>query len=174
MSAAVSVIALGTKLPPIALPATDGSLIDLSALQGRVILFIYPWTGRPGLPNPPGWDEIPGAHGSTPEIEGFRDLAPQFAALGVMIFGLSLQTTEYQREMVLRLNVPFPILSDAEGAFGRALDLPSFRAGEDLYLTRLTLLIEQARIERVFYPVLDPAGHGREVLRWMQKERSGG
>ncbi len=65
----------GTRLPPFALPATDGRQVDLAALAGKTLLIVYPWTGRPGHPNPPDWDAIPGAHGSTPELEGFRDRA---------------------------------------------------------------------------------------------------
>jgi peroxiredoxin len=158
---------LGTTLPSLVLPATDGSVVDLAALPGRSILIVYPWTGRPGHPNPPDWDVIPGAHGSTPELEGFRDREPTFAALGVRLFGLSRQTTEYQRELVARLALPFPLLSDALGSFAAALGLPSFITGGEVYLKRLTLLIEGGRIAAVFCPVPDPAGHAGEVLRWL-------
>jgi peroxiredoxin len=109
-------LAPGLSLPPIALPATDGSDISLAALKVRSIVAVYPWTGRPGRPNPPNWDDIPGAHGSTPELEGFRDHYAEFAQRDVQIYGLSRQTTAYQREMAMRLGLPFLILSDAEGA----------------------------------------------------------
>ena len=72
----------GTRLPSFALPATSGSNLDLAALAGRSILIVYPWTGRPGHPNPPDWDVIAGAHGSTPELEGFRDHADAFGSSG--------------------------------------------------------------------------------------------
>ena len=84
---------LGTALPRIALPATTGEEICLAEMPGRSVLIVYPWTGRPGHPNPPNWDDIEGAHGSTPELEGFRDLSPDFAALKVGLFGLSGQAT---------------------------------------------------------------------------------
>lgn len=155
----------GLQLPRIAFSATDGSRIDLSGLSGRSLLIVYPWTGRPGLPDPPGWDDIPGAHGSTPELEGFRDRHAEFLRSGVRLFGLSRQPTEYQREMAERLALPFPILSDSDGRFGAALRLPSFAAGGETYLTRLTLLIADRLIERAFYPVNDPKGHAAEVLR---------
>ena len=137
------------------------------------MLFVYPWTGRPGHPNPPGWNDIPGAHGSTPEIEAFRDLAPEFTQLQVDVFGLSHQTTDYQREMTERLRVPFPILSDAAGRFAAALDLPSFATGGANYLKRLTLILEAGRIERVFFPVPEPEAHAGEVLHWLEQERAG-
>lgn len=155
----------GTTVPPVALPATDGTAVNLAALRGRSVVIVYPWTGRPGFPNPPDWDLIPGAHGSTPELEGFRARHGDFAQEGVRLFGLSRQDTAYQRQLVARLGLPFPILSDEAGAFGAALELPTFATGGETYLKRLTLVIAHSRIERVFYPVIDPAGHAAEVLR---------
>jgi peroxiredoxin len=157
-------LAPGTKVPPVALPATDGRAVDLAALQGRSVVVVYHWTGRPGVPNPPDWDEIPGAHGSTPEFEGFRDRHADFARADLRLIGLSRQDTAYQRELVARLGLPFPIVSDEAGAFGTALALPTFATGGAIYLKRLTLVIADGRIERLFYP-LDPAGHAAEVLR---------
>ncbi|MET0688388.1 MAG: peroxiredoxin [Methyloceanibacter sp.] len=159
----------GTKLPSIALPATSGDLIDLAALPGRSIVAVYPWTGRPGVPNPPNWDDIQGAHGSTPELEGFRDLFAAFAEQSVRIFGLSRQPTEYQKEMVDRLRLPFPILSDAGGAFASALELPSFTTGDENYLKRLTLIVDAGRIAHVFFPVPDPDHHANDVLHWFKE-----
>lgn len=156
-------------MPAIALPATDGSEICLASLPGRSVVAVYPWTGRPGHPNPPDWDNIPGAHGSTPELEGFRDLAPQFAALGVAIFGLSGQGRDHQTEMVERHGLPFPVLSDAEGRFASALALPTFATGGVDYLKRLTLVIRDGTLETVFYPILEPDRHAEEVLAWLRQ-----
>src|SRR5687768_17501810 len=98
----------GIALPSVPLSSTQGTQIDVATLAGRSIIIVFPWTGRPGRPDPPGWDDIPGAHGSTPELEGFRDKQDSFAAIGAKIFGLSRQTTDYQREMAERLRLPFP------------------------------------------------------------------
>lgn len=165
-------LAPGMTLPPITLPATDGTAVNLAEIRGRSIIAVYPWTGRPGLPNPPDWDQIPGAHGSTPELEGFRDRHADFAQTDVRLFGLSRQDAAYQRELVARLGLPFPVLSDAEGAFAAALKLPTFVTGGTTYLKRLTLLIADGRIARVFYPVIDPAGHAAEVLREVENATS--
>jgi peroxiredoxin len=155
----------GMTLPSIALAATDGTIVALAGLQGRSIVAVYPWTGRPGHPNPPDWDLIPGAHGSTPELEGFRDRHTDFVRRDIRLFGLSRQDTDYQRELVARLALPFSILSDADGAFGAALRLPTFSTGGVIYLKRLTLLIADGRIEAVLYPVADPGNHAAETLR---------
>jgi peroxiredoxin len=160
----------GMRLPSLLLRATDGSDIDLAALAGRCAVAVYPWTGRPGLPNPPHWDDIPGAHGSTPELEGFRDLDAEFRRLGVRLFAFSRQATDYQRELVSRLGLTFQILSDADGLFTTALRLPSFTTGGETYLQRLTLVLTDGVIEYVFHPVSDPASHAGDVLRWLKRE----
>src|SRR3546814_10916999 len=109
------------RWPAIALPSTAGGAVDLSRLAGRSVVYVYPMTGRPDRPTPAGWDAIPGARGCTPQSCAFRDHHAELAALGARVFGLSVQTTEYQREMVERLHLPFPVLSDAEFAqIGRA------------------------------------------------------
>ena len=104
----------GVALPDLALPATSGAPVNLSKLKGRVILYVYPRTGVPGVDAPPGWDDIPGARGCTPQSCGFRDHYAELKALGAaQVFGLSTQDTDYQREAAQRLHLPFPILSDA-------------------------------------------------------------
>ena len=163
-------LAPGARLPPLALPATDGGTTNIGSLPGRSLLVVYPWTGRPGRPNPPNWDDIRGAHGSTPELEGFRDRHAEFLTLGIRLFGLSRQTTDYQRELVARLALPFSILSDADGRFADALALPSFTTGGEIYLERLTLAVKDGQIEKMFYPVADPAGHAAEVLSWLGRQ----
>jgi peroxiredoxin len=158
----------GLALPRLALPATSGGEICLAKAPGRSVIFIYPWTGRPGHRNPPNWDDIPGAHGSTPELEGARDHAAEFAALKVALIGLSRQPTEWQRELGERLRLPFPILSDADGRFSDAFALPTFATGGTTYLKRLTLVVSDGRIEQVFYPVPRPESHAAEVLSWLR------
>jgi len=160
----------GLALPRILLPATTGAEICLADVPGRSVLIVYPWTGRPGHANPPNWDDIEGAHGSTPELEGFRSLATDFAAVNVGLFGLSGQAKDWQRELAERLALPFPILSDAEGRMAAALALPSFAKGGESYLKRLTLIVSSGTIEHLFHLVPDPASHAGEVLQWFRNE----
>lgn len=155
----------GLPLPDIALPSTHGASISMARAAGLNVFYIYPWTGRPGLPDPPNWDDIPGAHGSTPEAQGFRDLHAQFCAARIQVFGISGQDTAYQREFSDRCNLPFALLSDAAGALRTTLSLPTFEAGGVLYLKRLTLLARDGQLERCIYPVSDPGNHASEVLR---------
>lgn len=157
----------GMRMPDIALPTTAGREVSFARIPGMVIVYCYPWTGKPGLPNPPDWDHIPGAHGSTPQAEGFRDLFAGFLQVETPVFGLSTQSTEYQHEFSKRLGLPFEIASDERFTLARALDLPTFATGGVTYLKRLTLAIRDGRIERVYYPVSSPASHPREICAWL-------
>lgn len=155
----------GLQLPAIALASSAGVPIDVSVVTGGIALFIYPFTGTPGEPNPPLWDEIPGAHGSTPEAEGFRDAMPLFAIKGIKVIGLSSQPTQEQQAFARRASLTFPLLSDVELKFAQALRLPRFETGGKIYLRRLTLLLRDGRIEKVIYPVHPPHTHAQDLLK---------
>jgi peroxiredoxin len=164
----------GLRLPPVALPATDGTLVDLASLPGRVVVFAYPRTGRPEeLALVPDWDSIPGARGCTPQTCAFRDLHEEFAGLGCRVYGLSTQDSAYQQEMVGRLQVPFPVLSDARLELSAALRLPTFEVAGQTLLKRLAWVACDGVIEKVFYPVFPPDRNAGEVLAWLRGKNRG-
>ncbi len=154
----------GTRLPDVALPATRGANVNLARFQERAIVFVYPMTGTPGLPNPDGWDDIPGAHGSTPQAESFRDLYGQFQLVGWDVFGVSSQPSSDQRAFAHRAGIPYLLLSDENFGFANALRLPRFTAGGTAFLTRLTFVVRNGVIYRTIYPISDPQGHAAQIL----------
>lgn len=164
----------GAVLPPVALAATDGESVDLSRLPGRTVVYAYPRTGRPGVPNPDGWDLIPGARGCSPQSCAFRDHFAELRALGVArVFGLATQDTAYQAEAAGRLHLPFPLLSDAALALTRALRLPTFEVAGMTLLKRITLVVDDGRVTKVFYPVFPPDANAGEVVGWLRREQGG-
>ncbi len=159
----------GMKLPDIALAATSGPAVNLSKLKGRTVLYVYPRTGVPGVDAPPGWDDIPGARGCTPQSCGFRDHFAELKALGIAgVYGLSTQDTGYQREAVERLHLPFPILSDADLKLARAIDLPTFSTSGMTLFKRMALVIDDGAIVKAFYPVFPPDKNAQEVVAWLR------
>jgi peroxiredoxin len=158
----------GATLPALALPSTLGGTVDLGRLPGRVAIYVYPMTGRPGVPLPDGWDAIPGARGCTPQSCAFRDHYGELQSMNVGVFGLSTQTTTYQQEARDRLHLPFQLLSDAALELKRLLRLPTFFAGGMELYRRLTLIVNNAAIEKVFYPVFPPDRNAEEVLSWLR------
>jgi peroxiredoxin len=162
----------GMAMPDIALPATTGPDVNLSALTGRTVLYIYPRTGVPGVDPPPGWDQIAGARGCTPQSCGFRDHFGELKRLGVThVYGLSTQDTAYQQEAANRLHLPFPLLSDHKLLLATALWLPTFATAGMTLLKRMALVVSDGKITKAFYPVFPPDKNAAEVIAWLQASR---
>src|SRR5436305_4719571 len=151
---------VGTELPQLGLESSLGP-VDVRDFE---VIYVYPRSGRPDRPLPPGWDETPGARGCTPQSCAFRDLYPD---LGVPVAGLSAQTLDDQLEFAQRNRMPFPVIADPERKLGAALSLPTFEiAGLTLY-KRITLVADEARLVKIFYPVFPPDANAGEVLAWL-------
>ena len=161
----------GRMIPPLDLVATDNSSVQLSALKGRMVVFAYPRTGEPGKISPvEDWDMIPGARGCTPQTCAFRDLFAELKAAGAQhVFGLSTQDPDYQREMAVRLHLPFAVLSDEKLSLTRALDLPTMEVAGLTLIRRLTLIVDDGTISHVFYPVFPPDQNASDVLAWLKE-----
>jgi peroxiredoxin len=159
----------GMRLPSLALPSTGGAAVDLSKLKGRIVVYVYPRSGRPGQAMPAGWDAIPGARGCTPQSCGFRDHFAELQRLGVAaLYGLSTQDTAYQRELAERLHLPFPILSDEGLKLTRALNLPTFSVDGMTLLKRMAWVIDDGAISQVFYPVFPSDKSAETVVAWLR------
>ena len=160
---------VGAPLPDLTLPATDGSSVKLSGLRGISVLYVYPMTGRPDRAQPDGWDQIPGARGCTPQSCAFRDHFAELREWDVaQLFGISTQTSDYQLEAAMRLHLPFPLLSDADQALGKALDLPKMQVDGAHLHKRLTMITKDAVIAKIFYPVFPPDRDAVNVIDWLR------
>ncbi len=158
----------GIAVPSIALPSTAGDIVNLAETAApRTVVYVFPRTGQPGEPRPPGWDDIPGARGCTPQSCAFRDHHAELVALGAEVYGLSTQPTDYQQEMAERLHLPFSVLSDSNLTFAHALELPLFEWDGKTLIKRLTLVLRKGRIEHVFYPVFPPDRNADSVISWL-------
>jgi peroxiredoxin (alkyl hydroperoxide reductase subunit C) len=159
----------GLIAPDVSLEATDGTRVSLHRLKGRAVVYAYPRTGEPGQPTlVPDWDAIPGARGCTPQACDFRDHHAELIRRGVAhVHGLSTQTSAYQRAVAARLHLPFSLLADPHGALTRAMTLPTFTAGGLTLLRRLTLVLDDGRITKVFYPVFPPDRSAKQVIAWL-------
>ena len=161
----------GFLLPDVALISTAGSMVHLAKLPGRTVIYCYPRTGRPDQPIPAGWDLIPGARGCTPQSCAFRDHYQELQGLHTDVYGLSTQDTAYQQEAAQRLHLPFPLLSDADLTFTKALRLPTFTVDSMTLIKRVTLIVEDGEIIKVFYPVFPPDQNAANVIDWLSRQR---
>ena len=166
---------VGRRLPRLGFYATDGRPVDLAALgPGRSIIFVYPLTGRPGVDLPNGLLEIHGARGSTEQATWLRDHHAEIRSAGAArVYGLSAQSIGYQRELVHRLRLPYPLIPDPRLTLAGALGLPTVAAADMTLYERLTMIVADDTVEHVFHPIPEPAAHALDVLRWLTKRKFG-
>ena len=167
---------VGMRLPAIALKSSTNNVVDLSqiALQERAVLFFFPAAGRPGVPDPTGWNLIPGARGCTPQLCDYRDATTEFQKIGVKLFGISSQRHEDLVEIAKRNRLRYELLSDDELHLTKMLRLPTFKVESPVGLVppvcikRLSIVVRESRIEKVFYPVFPPNKNASEVLAYLK------
>jgi len=157
----------GAHVPPLVLDSSAGP-VDLAELCAeRGVVYVYPRSGRPGVPLLPGWNDIPGARGCTPQSCAFRDHHAELKALGARVAGLSAQPLDDQIEFAERNRMPFPVVSDPLLRLEAELGLPTFEtAGLRLY-KRLTLVAECGVVVKAFYPVFPPDRNAGDVVAWL-------
>lgn len=162
---------LGQELPSISLRSTNGALLDLADLRGLTVIYAYPMTGKPGTDLPKDWNLIPGARGCTPQACSYRDHFAELQALNASLYGLSTQSSDYQKEMAERLHLPFDVLSDEQFKLTSALSLPNFQVDGMTLLKRLTLICQNRKIIRVHYPVFPPDKDIDHVIAFLKTGR---
>ena len=160
----------GILLPSLLLETSSGNSQDLSELKGIVVIFFYPMIGNPDSPPMVGWNEIPGARGCTPQTCSYRDAYQQLTDLGARVFGASAQAIEEQIEAVVRLELPFELLNDSTFKLTESLKLPTFEYQGVKMIKRLTLIVVDGVIRKVFYPVFPPNENVDHVISWLNEE----
>ena len=150
----MSELVVGAKAPVFSAPDQSGKTISLSDFKGKkVVLYFYPKDDTPGC---------------TVEACAFRDRAPDLAAAGARVIGLSSQAGAEQVEAAKRLHLPFALLSDPSLRLAQAIGLPTFHHEGKTYFRRLSLVIDDGRITHVFYPVFPPDRHPADVVAWLR------
>jgi peroxiredoxin len=162
---------LNLKLPSIKLPTTGNSIIDFSSLNS-VVIYCYPMTSRPDSKTPDDWDKIPGARGCTPQSCAFRDHYNELKELGSNVFGLSTQSTEYQLEAKTRLHLPFELVSDRDLRFIDSVNLPTFSVEGQTLVKRVTLIVQNRIIKKVFYPIPSPDKNAEQVIEFLHDQKA--
>ena len=159
-------------LPDVSLWSTNDQEINLSGLSDWNVIFCYPMTGRPGVPIPEGWVQIPGAAGCTPQACSYRDNHTVLKRSSVGVYGISTQMSEAQKEASNRLGLPYPLLSDANHSFSSALKLPLLEVEGLKLLKRVTLITQGRMIKKCFYPVFPPDKNVIEVMAWLSENQA--
>ena len=70
-----------------------------------------------------------------------------------------------------RLNINYDILSDYKLEFTNLLKLPTLSIKDKIFIKRLTLIVSDNKIIKVFYPAFPPDKHINEVIKWLKNEQ---
>lgn len=161
----------GMQMPDITLRSTAGTMVSLSNIPGWLVIYCYPMTGPAHVPLPPGWDEIPGARGCTPQACSFRDHYQELQQLQSTVFGMSTQTATTQQTERERIHLPFHLLSDEQLLFSRALQLPMHYVEDLVLIKRVTLIFKDGYLQKYFYPVFPPDKNIDAVLAYLKEQQ---
>lgn len=143
----------GESAPDFTLPRDGGETVTLSAQRpAPVVLFFYPRDDTSGC---------------TKEALAFTQLAPEFAAAGVQVFGISKDTVAKHEKFRDKHALAVPLLSDAETEICEAYDVwkeKQMYGKSFMGIERTTVLIDgEGKIARI-WPKVKVPGHAEEVL----------
>ena len=149
-------VAVSQTAPDFVLPGADGTPLELSSLRGRkVVLFFYPRDDSPVC---------------TVQACAFRDAYAELTTAGAEVVGVSSDSAESHRRFAANRELPFPIVSDPDGAvrrlYGASSSLLFGKTG------RVTYLVDEEGIVRdVFSSMFRPFEHVRRARAWVSGQR---
>ena len=142
-------LAIGDNAPNFRLPTEDGSYIALSDFLGKknLVVYFYPKDFTSGC---------------TSEACSFRDSYELFKELGAEVIGISSDSQDSHRDFAQRHNLPFILLSDAEGSVRKAYEVKKTLG---LFAGRVSFVIDKKGIIRhIFSSQTRATAHVREAL----------
>jgi peroxiredoxin Q/BCP len=143
----------GSKAPDFALPADDGTQVELSRLRGKpVVLYFYPRDDTPGC---------------TREACSFRDRKAELAKLGAVVLGVSADDAASHERFRDKYQLNFPLLADTDHAVATAYGAwrEKTRFGKkSMGIQRSTFLIDREGVVRRVWKNVQVDGHDGEVV----------
>ena len=161
---------LGRTIPSIILPSTKDSFLDLSKINKQYgIFYFFPRMNIPGKSLPSGWNDIPGARGCTPQNISFSTNNAFLEKFNATSIGISSQPIYELEQLSSARKFSQILVSDSKLEFQRRLGVPTFTVEDKTMYKRLTLIVKNSKIIKVFYPVFPPDKHIFEILEWLEK-----
>lgn len=144
---------INDKAPEFTLPDQNGEEVSLKGLRGKtVVLYFYPRADTPGC---------------TIEACEFRDSYKKIQKTGVVLLGISPDTSKAQKKFEEKFDLPFTLLADADKKVANAYGVmkeKNMYGKKVMGVARTTFVIgPDGKIKHVFNKV-KPEGHADEVL----------
>ena len=159
----------GMTIPHMTLLSTKNSVLDLSGINSCYkILYFFPMIVIPGESVPSSkWNSIPGARGCTPQNISMSRHKKDLQVYDAELIGISTQSVDELEKASSLRNILQTLVSDNNLKFQEKLNIPTFQfEGKTMY-KRLTLIVKESKIIKVFYPVFPPDRHIFEILEWL-------
>lgn len=155
-------IEVGDNAPEFTLPDQDDEPVSLSAFAGeRVVVYFYPKAAT---------------RGCTVQARSFRDTHAEFEALDVPVLGVSLDPVPALQEFAAEEDLPFRLLSDADGAVAQAYGVyaEGTHQGQAFEIAeRVTVVVGPDGVVEAVYDDVDPQSHAERVLAGIRGSESG-
>ena len=163
---------LGMTIPDMILQSTKNPILDLSEIDSRYkILYFFPMIAILGenVP-PPEWNEIPGARGCTPQNISMSKHSDDLQKYDAISIGISTQSIDELTKVSSLRKFSQILVSDGSLEFQNKLNIPIFEFEGKVMYKRLTLVVQESRIVKVFYPIFPPDKHIFEILKWLEND----
>jgi len=159
---------VGITIPSIIFTSTKGDL-DLSKINTQyIVMYFFPMMFVPEKTLPSRWDGIPGARGCTPQNITINQYIEDLQKYDVSVFGISTQSIDELTELSILRKLSQLLISDSSLKFQEKLQIPTFHVENKTIYKRLTLIVKNSKIIKVFYPVFPPDKHVFEILEWFE------
>jgi thioredoxin-dependent peroxiredoxin len=153
---ATAAFRVGDETPDFVRTAADGQQIRLSDYRGRqaVVLYFYPRDNTKICTN---------------QACEFRDRHDDFSAAGAAVIGVSANSLESHRQFAERYQLPFHLVSDADGSLRQLFRVPNRLL---LIPQRTTFVIDkQGTIQLVYSALWQDRAHIRRALKTLEDLR---
>jgi peroxiredoxin len=157
---------LSKPLPALEMEWMPGEWIDISALgNAPLVLYCYPGAETDAL-TLDCEEQILGADAT--HCSAFAEHSLQLDCMRHRVVGVSSQSAVGTLRLATAQELPHVLLSDDRLELAEEMGLPTFEMDGACLYERLTLIVRDGRVEKVFYPVPDPATHAAEVAQWLR------
>ena len=134
----------------------DGK-VQLSALRNHVVvLYFYPRDDTPGC---------------TAEACSFRDANREMQKRGIIVLGVSADSTESHQKFADKYGLPYPLLADTDTTVSQLYGVwkeKNYAGKTYMGINRETLLIDKDGIVRKVWPKVKATEHAQEVLETIE------
>ncbi len=164
---------LGMTIPDIILPSTNESALNLGNIDSSyVVLYFFPMMQTSGNSLPTGWNDIPGARGCTPQNITINEHYDDLQKYDATPIGVSTQSLDELKKITSLRKISQPLVSDSTLKFQEKLNIPTFHVDDKTMYKRVTLILKESKIIKVFYPIFPPDKHIFEILDWLKNNSS--